>query len=263
MIALTRRYPALTALLLGAAAACGFAPLDAWWLALPCIALWMGLVHEAPGARQAAWRGWAFGVGHFTINDNWFQHAFDFQDRMPPVIGYAAPVALALYLAVYPALAAWLVWRLRRPVLDAAWVLLFAAAWMLTEWLRSWVFTGYAWDPLGVMWLGLPFRAVALFGRDIGTYALSGLLIVTAGALALGVARRRWRLGAVLVTIVLVQIVRVALTPLPTAPATAPRLVAVQPAVPQDQRGESDQAMMLARLTQLSGRPGRVPRLVV
>ncbi|MBX4378494.1 hypothetical protein K4H02_25880, partial [Mycobacterium tuberculosis] len=44
---------------------------------------------------------------------------------------------------------------------------------------------------------------------------------------------------------------------------TDPRGVTVQPNVAQDQRGDSDQAMMLARLTRLSGRPGAAPRLVL
>ncbi|WP_288458772.1 apolipoprotein N-acyltransferase [uncultured Sphingomonas sp.] len=261
-----RRYPALAALLLGAAAACGFAPLDWWWLTLACLAGWMWLVHDAPTLRQAAWRGWAFGVGHFTINDNWFQHAFDFQDKMPPVLGYVAPLALALYLAVYPAIAAALAWRMRRPAIDTAFVLLFAAAWILTEWLRSWVFTGYAWDPLGVIWLGLPVNDVALLGRDIGTYALSGLFVVTAGALLLLVTRRRWPLAAALVALLAVQVVR-GFGDVPDSDTrdgpTDPRVVTVQPNVAQDQRGESDQAMMLARLTRLSGRPGAAPRLVL
>src|SRR6478672_7600030 len=108
------RYPAVAALILGVAAACGFAPLDLWWLALPALAAWMWLVHAAPTMKQALWRGYAFGVGHFTVNDNWFQHAFTFQDKMPAELGYVAPFALALYLAVYPAIAAGLAWRARR-----------------------------------------------------------------------------------------------------------------------------------------------------
>ncbi|NJR78790.1 apolipoprotein N-acyltransferase [Sphingomonas corticis] len=256
------RFPAPLSLLLGVVTACAFAPLDLWWLALPALAAWMWLVHAAPSARQALWRGYAFGVGHFTINDNWFQHAFTFQDKMPAELGYIAPFALALYLAVYPALAAGLAWRMRRERVDTAWVLFFAAAWMLGEWLRSWVFTGYAWDPLGVAWLGLPIPHVALLGREIGTYALSALFVAAAGALLLLLARRRWPLAAAIVALVAVQVVRG--TPaLPPPPAGAPRLVVVQPNVPQDQRGESDQEMMLARLTRLSGRPAAVPRLVL
>lgn len=255
------RFPALAALLLGAAVACAFAPLDAWWLALPALALWLALVHAAPTLRQAMWRGWAFGLGHFTINDNWFQHAFTFQDKMPHVLGYAAPVALALYLAIYPAIAAGLAWRVRGPRIDAAWILFAAAAWIATEWLRSSLFTGYAWDPLGVAWLGLPFRHVALLGRDIGSYALSGLFVLTAGALLLA-ARRRWALGAALLVLLTAQVARTAGDRVSADPQ-APRVVTVQPDVPQDQRGESDQAMMLARLVGLSGRPGAGRRLVL
>src|SRR3546814_8625066 len=64
------------------------------------------LVHDAASLKQALWRGWMFGVGHFSVNDNWIQHAFTYQDKMPHWLGYAAPIALALYLAVYPAIAA-------------------------------------------------------------------------------------------------------------------------------------------------------------
>ena len=74
----------------------------------------MKLIHEAPTLRGALWRGSVFGVGHFTVNNNWFQHAFDFQDAMPPVLGYFAAVGLALYLALFPMLAGGVAWRIAR-----------------------------------------------------------------------------------------------------------------------------------------------------
>ncbi len=259
--ALPRRYPASTALLLGVAAACGFAPLQLWWLAIAAFAGWIALVHRAPTLRQAMWRGWTFGVGHFTINDNWFQHAFTFQDQMPHWLGYAAPLALALYLAVFPALCAGLAWRARRVRIDAGFVLLFGACWILTEWMRSWLFTGYAWDPLAVMWV--PVQPVAWLATLVGTYALSGLTVAAAGALLLLRGRRQLVTGvAAFVVLTVAQAFSYRASP-PPAAADAPRLVVVQPNVPQDQRGESDQAMMLARLLKLSGMPGAAPRLVM
>lgn len=259
---MTRR-PALVALLLGVAAACGFAPLELWWLALAAFAGWLALIHAAPTLRQALWRGYAFGVGHFTINDNWFQHAFTFQDKMPHALGYLAPFALALYLAVFPAAAAGLAWRMRRAgAPDLGWVLLAGACWIVTEWVRSWLFTGYAWDPLAVMWV--PVQPVAWLASLVGTYALSGLTVALAGLLLL-VPRRALPLGGVALAVAALLGAQ-ALSyrgSLPAAAPDAPRVVVVQPNVPQDQRGESDQAMMLARLTRLSGRPGAVPRLVL
>lgn len=263
-----RRHAALLSLILGALAACGFAPLELWPLTLACVAAWMWLVHDAPTRKAALWRGWVFGVGHFTINDNWFQHAFDFQDKMPPALGYAAPLALALYLAVFPALAAGLAWpaarRSRRPTPDSAFVLTFAAAWTGTEWLRSVLFTGYAWDPLGVIWV--PVQAVAAAAAWVGTYALSGLTVALAGALLLLFARRRW-LALVPVALIAASQPFSYRAADPAAPRDAPRLVVVQPNVPQDERGESDGEAMLSRLSALSGTPpvtpGAAPRLVL
>ena len=259
-----RRFPALLCLVLGALAACGFAPLQAWPLTLACFAAWMALVNGAPGVRPALWRGWAFGVGHFTVNDNWFQHAFDFQDKMPPVLGYAAAVALALYLAVYPALAAAVAWRFRNERgADLPFVLVFAAAWIATEWLRATVFTGYAWDPLGVMWV--PVQPVAGLAALVGTYALSGLTILTAGWLPIAwpKAPRAAVIGAAAVALAGIALqVGSYRAPDPAMP-NAPRVRVVQPNIGQQDRNDDDGPRVFAALARLSGAPGPVPRLVV
>ena len=252
----------LTALLLGAVAACGFAPLQLWPLTLGCFAAWLFLIHRAPTLKAALWQGWAFGVGHFTINNNWFQHAFDFQDTMPPVLGYIAPLALALYLAVYPAIAAGLAWRVRGRRVDASYVLAFAAAWIAAEWLRAVMFTGYAWDPLSLIWV--PVQPIAALTGWIGTYALSGLTVALAGAMLLLGRRPPAIVGAAIVLAALMIAQVFSYRPDRTlVAADAPRVRVVQPNVPQDARGESDGEMMLAKLAQLSGKPGSTPRLIV
>jgi apolipoprotein N-acyltransferase len=260
----------LSLLVLGAVAACGFAPLEAWWLALPAFAVFLWLVHDAPSVKAALGRGWLFGVGHFTINNNWIQHAFDFQDKMPPWLGYAAPLALALYLAVFPAMAAGLAWRLASPRAagdattrpGAAFVLVAGASWIASEWLRAELFTGYAWDPLGVIWVAL--LPVARIATWIGTYALSGLTIVAAGALML-LAFRRWRLAAVMVVAAALAVV-VNWRGMATSPAspTAPRVRVVQPdiSVP-DQSAPDYTEWSFAKMLALSGDPGPAPRLIV
>jgi apolipoprotein N-acyltransferase len=256
--------PLLLSLLLGAAAACGFEPLALWPLTLACLAAWMLLVHRAPTIRAALWRGWAFGVGHFTINDNWFQHAFDFQDKMPPVLGYAAPLLLALYLAVYPAMAAGVAWRLRGPksdaVPDAGYALAFGAVWIATEWLRATVFTGYAWDPIAVIWV--PVQPVASTAAWFGTYALSGLSIVLAGAILLLFLRRRWTAALPLVALLALQPLSYRGADRPVAPNT-PRVVVVQPNVGLDKTGQPDMAALYTALARQSGEPGTAPRLIL
>ena len=260
------RYPALLALLLGAIAATGFAPLDLWPVTLLGLAGLIALVHRAPTLKAALWIGWSFGVGHFTVNDNWFQHAFDFQDKMPPVLGYFAAVGLALYLAVYPAIAAGLAWQFgrarqtaRTARIDVPFLLLFGAAWILCEWLRSVVFTGYAWDPIAVMWL--PVIGVARLSAFVGTYALSGLTIMVAGSLLM--ARQRIAVPAAVAAALAVAAFSALWTDAPAPAPTAPLLRVVQPNIGNEDRGALGGERALANLIRLSGKPGNKPRLIV
>lgn len=256
------RSPALLALILGAVAACGFAPLHLWPLTLVALAGWMLLIHRAPTLRTALWQGWLFGLGHFTINNNWFQHAFDFQDKMPPVLGYFASVALALYLGIFPMAAAGIAWRARRTDTgpDAPFVLVFAAAWIATEYLRATLLTGYAWDPLAVLWL--PVIGVARISALVGTYALSGLTIVAAGALLLAV-RRHWTLPAIAAATFALAAASAPFTHAPPPAPGTPRIRVVQPNIGNDLRTADAGDYTLDALIAGSGRPGAIPRLIV
>lgn len=258
------RYPNLLCILLGAFAACGFAPLEMVLVTLLTLAAWLLLIHAAPTFRTALTRGYAFGVGHFTVNNNWFQHAFDFQDVMPPVLGYFAAVALALYLAVYPMAAAGIAWRFRTARLDAPFVLIFAAAWIATEYLRAIMFTGYAWNPLGIMWV--PVQPIAALAALVGTYALSGLTIALAGSLLL-LPRRPIPLmsaAAGFAVLLVIQSLSYQQFATPSAlPAGTPRVRIVQPNIGQEDRGEDDSERVLQALLRRSGEPGAAPRLVV
>lgn len=261
----------LIPILLGAVAATGFAPLELVPLTLVAIALWLAHVHDAATLGQAMLRGWLFGVGHFTVNNNWIQHAFDYQDRMPPVLGYGAAVGLALYLAIFPMITAGLAWRLASPRgrgdgttrPGLAFAAVAGAAWIAGEWLRSTIFTGYAWDPLAVAWV--PVQPVAWVATIVGTYALSGLT-VTAAALLLLVPRRPVALVVAGLLVVLpVPLAAISYRTRPLAqPATAPRLRVVQPNIDQQiDISREDWRRTSARLAALSGTPGAAPRLVM
>ncbi len=211
--AFAARWPKLIALTLGAVSATGFAPLHLWPLTLLALGGWMMLVARSPKGWRAFGIGWAFGVGHFVVGLNWIATAFTYQAAMPAWLGWVAVVVLALYLAVYPALAAWGAWAIHKFVAPAkagaagnlgarsiavpafagatlSFILAFAALWTLTEWLRSWVFTGFAWNPLSATAVGMAEPA-----KWIGTYGLSSLILLVAGYLLRSWAsiRSSWR----------------------------------------------------------------------
>ena len=257
----------LTALGAGALAATGFQPIMAWPVALAALAVWIALVTTAPRARDAALRGWLFGLGHFTLGNAWIATAFTYQAQMPAWLGWIAVVALAVYLAVFPALAAFGA-RLLVRWLGVGSVPALASCWIVAEALRGWAFTGFPWNPLGVIALG-PFDrpGLARIAAWCGTYALSGLVIVLAGLwlhAALALRRRAWGIGgaAALVPVLLM------LAPVGGDPRdSALALTLVQPMIPQDQINEPQ--LYESQFAQMASRSGRIaadgagPRLVI
>src|SRR4051794_27579890 len=113
------RWPKLIALALGLLSATGFAPLNLWPLTLLALAGWMALVARSPRGSRALGVGWAFGVGHFVLGLNWIATAFTYQAAMPAWLGWIAVLLLSLYLAIYPALAAWGAWAVQKFVAPA------------------------------------------------------------------------------------------------------------------------------------------------
>ena len=197
---LLQKFPRWAALGAGALSAYGFAPWSLWPLTLVCFALLIHLIAQAQNAKRAFMLGWVFGVGHFAFGNQWIAVAFTFQAAMPIWLGYIAVVALALYLAVYPALAAcgahWISHvttnslrhsrkggndEVRQGADTLPLIVAFAGLWIITEWLRSWVFTGYVWNPLSVITVAMPY--VAQPASAIGTYGMSGIIILVVGGI--------------------------------------------------------------------------------
>src|SRR5688572_26163672 len=184
--------PRFSALALGLLSAAGFAPLGLWAPALVAMAAFAALIAETPDAKRAAWLGWLFGVAHFTVSNNWIAEAFTHQAQMPAVLGWAAVPLLSLYLGVYPALAAFGARAFAGRGLGLPFTLAFAGCWIVSELLRATVFTGYAWNPFAMILLG-PFDrpGLAALSPWTGTYALSGMAVFAAAAIAVLVRERR------------------------------------------------------------------------
>jgi len=233
------RYPKSLALVAGAFSSLGFAPLSLWPATLAALAVLLWLIAEASSLRRAALIGWLFGLGHFTFGNGWIATAFTYQAEMPAWLGWIAVVLLAVYLAVYPALAAAGTFALarlsRRDSRTWGLVLAFAGLWTLTEWLRSWVFTGFVWNPLGMVTLGPWERpGLALLGPWLGTYALSALVVLLAGFWLAAVRTKPTGTRIALFAAPLAALLLPQLYAPPARPGTMP-FTLVQPNIPQDE----------------------------
>ncbi|KAA5604959.1 apolipoprotein N-acyltransferase [Roseospira marina] len=173
---------------LGALAALALPPFHI----LPALAVALiGLVWLLDGVerplRGGFGTGWWFGFGFFVVGIHWIAYALlvdaaAFGWMIPFAVGGLSAV-LALFMGAGTALAGYL-WRPGH----AARIGVLAATWVLAEWLRMWVATGFPWNMLGTVWMPLPpaVQSASL----IGALGLSGLTVMALAAPAvLGDAR--------------------------------------------------------------------------
>lgn len=181
------RLPALLALA-GASSVFSFAPLEVPGLIFAALALLFWAIARAPSPRAAAGRGFAFGLGFFVGNVHWVYISMHTFGGMPGWMAAGCVLLFAAYLALFPALAAWLAQRWPCPS-ALRWPLLLPTLFILTEWLRGWLFTGFAWANIGTSQVKL----LAGWFPLLGVYGVGWLL---ATVTALTVWRWRWGLAA-------------------------------------------------------------------
>lgn len=168
--------------LAGAIAVFGFAPFFSWPLVLLALALLFCMVERAPTLRGAAFKAWAWGLGYFAATIHWIFISLHTYGGMPAVLAALAVAGLAAFLALYPAAAAWAARRWAGESRAALLLAALPALWLLGEWLRGWLFTGFPWASVG--YSQLPGGPLAGFLPLLGVYGVGGLMAWIAGAAA-------------------------------------------------------------------------------
>jgi apolipoprotein N-acyltransferase len=173
----------LTPFLAGVAAVAAFSWPQALPLLLASLAVLIHLWARADSPRAAFAAGWWWGFGFFGAGVSWVYISMSRFGGMPAPLAAIATLGFCAFLALFPALAGWLQSRLRAP-------LAIAALWVLLEWLRAWVFTGFPWLSLGYAAVDSPLAGYAPLG---GVFLLSFLVLACAGLLyAIAIGRARW-----------------------------------------------------------------------
>ncbi len=179
--------------LLGALSVFGFAPHGYFLVPIMALALlFVRLAYVSP--RKGFWQGYAFGLGYFLAGVSWvFVSLHEFGQMVWPLAALAT-FLFGAFLALFPAVAAGLAARLTT---HTAWRLALAlpASWVLLEWVRGWILTGFPWQALG--YSQVPESPLAGFAPILGVYGVSLLTALVAGALALR-SRVGWVVAAVI-----------------------------------------------------------------
>ncbi|WP_374382000.1 apolipoprotein N-acyltransferase [Pseudomonas fluvialis] len=182
----------LIALGAGALTPLALAPFAIWPLALLSIALfYLGLRELTP--RQAALRGWCYGVALYLAGSGWIYVSIHDYGAASPLLAGGLTLAFCAAVALFFALPAWLWARyLRRPQPGVAEALAFAALWLAQEAFRGWFLTGFPWLYAGYSQLDGPLRGLAPLG---GVWLLSFVLALTAALLCNLLQLRRQHLA--------------------------------------------------------------------
>jgi apolipoprotein N-acyltransferase len=181
----------------GAACVLGFAPFYLWPVPVAALAVLFAWCERSASPRKAALYGYVFGLGYFLVGVSWVYVSLHDFGAMPAVLAGLATLLFCAYLAIFPALAAWLARRFAAR--NAASILLMsAAAFTACEWLRGWLFTGFPWLAVGTS--QVPSSPLAGYAPIAGGYGVTLVACVTAALLA-AAARRfesRWARARVL-----------------------------------------------------------------
>ena len=182
--ALRGRGGEAAALVAGTLTPFAFAPFALWPLAILAPALLL-LAWEECSPRRAALRGGLFGLGMFGVGVSWVYHSMHHFGGAPLPLAIALAALLVVALSCYPALLGWAARRGGAHLSPTLRLLaLLPAGWLLTEWLRGWLFTGFPWLNLGYAMIDAPPAGLAPL---VGVYGVGWAVTFAAGALALTV----------------------------------------------------------------------------
>ncbi len=191
---------ALLAMLAGASTVFAFAPFGWWMLQIVALALLFLLALHASTPRSAFLLGWGFAFAALAAGTHWLYVSMHDYGHMPGVIAALAVLLLAAGLALLYGGALAVAHRLARGRSAAvAALLLLPACWMLADWLRAWIFTGFPWLATGYAHSDSP---LAGYAPVIGVFGMGWLAAVMAATIALSLAARRpYRLALALLVL--------------------------------------------------------------
>ncbi|MBT0588093.1 apolipoprotein N-acyltransferase [Alteromonas sp. SM 2104] len=170
---------------LGALLTFSYAPFGLWWWPIVSLTGLFYLLHQ-PGTVSKTLTAWWFGLGWFGAGISWVHVSLADFGGIPLIASVAMMFLLCSYLALYPALAVYIAHRFFKA---SHWALVLPLLWVVTEWLRSWVLTGFPWLSVGYSQLHSPLGG---WLPVVGETGVSALLILMSSGMAYALHQRHW-----------------------------------------------------------------------
>jgi apolipoprotein N-acyltransferase len=167
-------YPLLLSLFSGAIFSFALAPYHYWWLAILSPALLYACLRKR-SAKQAFGIGWAYGIGLWFVGAFWLYTSIHEYGDTSSFLSVVMILIMALVMGLFTAVQTF-IYRRFFPETP----LTFAPLWVLFEWAKTWVFTGFPW-----LFAGYAFTERLLDGYAplFGVFGVSFVVIILACAL--------------------------------------------------------------------------------
>lgn len=176
---LPNSFALLIALIAGAPITLSFAPFDFWPAALLGLTAFALLIKEQ-SLTQVLWRSFAFGVGFYAAGIHWIYVSIHNFGGASPLFAALLVFIFVCFMAIVFAFPFYLYGRwfsYHRLALLVA----LPACWLLGEWSRTWLLTGFPWLFLGYGHLNTWLAGWAPVG---GVMSIGFILTLTAGLTA-------------------------------------------------------------------------------
>ena len=171
----------LIALFAGMLLPLAFAPIGIYLFAIisPALllALWLPL-----NPRQTFWRGFYYGLGFFGVGVSWVFISIHRYGDTNTILSLLFTLLFVAVLALFTATQGYLFSKLFPQDNRAKVLIAFPAIWILMEWIRTWLFTGFPWLLLGYSQTNSPLRS---FAAIVGVYGLSFIIVLSSSLLVL------------------------------------------------------------------------------
>jgi len=159
-----------------------YAPFSQWYLCLFIPAITFYQLAKQPPKKSSKLMG-IFAFGWFASGISWVHVSIDQFGGLPLFVSLALMLLLCLYLALFPALAAYLTAYFSNNKQLNLWLLM--PFWLICEFLRSIVLTGFPWLSLGYSQIDSPLASFAPVIGEVGITALIILINVCLVTIAL------------------------------------------------------------------------------
>ena len=166
---------------LGAIAVLGFAPFQFYFIPPAALAGLLLIGLRCRTLKSAAAVGFAFGAGLFLTGVSWVYVSLHVYGGMEMPVAALFTLLFCLIQACYPALACVALQRIRASM-PVTLMVVFPALWAVSEWLRSWMLSGFPW--LSVGYSQVPSSPLAGYAPLLGVFGVSLITAAVAGAAA-------------------------------------------------------------------------------